>query len=265
MIRIATKDDEQLLYDFWLKELDYNTFNIGDLSAFGTDNHELQTIWMQLDDERLIATMLLYKDNVVLYFPVANADLVDCSGLVACLEGKTVHHISAMDYVWQRFKPFMQAKTLKAIPTYLCVLDVAKANIQDNDSVQFAEGKDVQNLYAMQLEVFGTKRDEQDVRQFQEDIVEERVYTTVIYQDGKLVSQATLTAISPYSAMVVGVATDVDYRQRGYARATLSKLVIAAKKRNLQSLVLFYDNPNAGALYHDVGFVTVGQWIMVEV
>ncbi|TLG76635.1 GNAT family N-acetyltransferase [Culicoidibacter larvae] len=264
MIRMATKDDEQILYDFWLKELDYNTFNIGDLAAFGTENHDLQTIWMQLDQGRIMATVLLYKDNIVLYFPKENTEFVDYDGFAACLAGRNGKNISAMDYVWQGFKPFMQTDTMKEIPTYLCVLDVEQAKTQNADSVQLADGKVVGDIFAMQLEIFGTQRKEQDYQQFQDDIAAENVYCAVIYQDEKLVSQATITAISPYSAMVVGVATDVEYRQKGYARATLSKLVAVAKQRKLQSLVLFYDNPNAGALYHDVGFNTIGQWIMVE-
>lgn len=63
-------------------------------------------------------------------------------------------------------------------------------------------------------------------------------------------------------AMVVGVATAKSYRKQGRVSRCLTTLcsdVMAEGK----SLCLFYDNPEAGKIYHRLGFKTIDNWVMV--
>ena len=63
------------------------------------------------------------------------------------------------------------------------------------------------------------------------------------------------------SAMIVGVATDKDYRNQGLASAVMSKLCEEVLNEG-KELCLFYDNPSAGKIYKRIGFTDIGIWSM---
>ena len=62
--------------------------------------------------------------------------------------------------------------------------------------------------------------------------------------------------------MVVSVATRKDYRRQGLMTQVLSKLCQDLLNEQ-KTLCLFYDNPEAGAVYHKLGFKTIGKWKMI--
>jgi predicted GNAT family acetyltransferase len=62
--------------------------------------------------------------------------------------------------------------------------------------------------------------------------------------------------------MVVSVATMMVHRGKGLMCMCLSRLcqdVLAEGK----SLCLFYDNPEAGKVYHRLGFKSIDNWVMM--
>ncbi|MPM91535.1 hypothetical protein SDC9_138666 [bioreactor metagenome] len=80
---------------------------------------------------------------------------------------------------------------------------------------------------------------------------------------GEMVCSAETTAENKHSAMVVGVCTNPNYRNKGYATAVVSKL---CKDLLLEgrTLCLFYDNPAAGKIYKNLGFEEIGFWSLWE-
>ncbi len=85
--------------------------------------------------------------------------------------------------------------------------------------------------------------------------------TFYIKDEGRAVASASTTAENSLSAMVVGVCTDVNHRNKGLASVCLSALceqLLAEAK----SLCLFYDNPAAGSIYKRLGFKDIGMWSM---
>ena len=71
-----------------------------------------------------------------------------------------------------------------------------------------------------------------------------------------------VTAETTQNAMVVAVATRPNYRNKGYASLLMKTLMSIYFHEKKKSLCLFYDNPKAGAIYHRLGFVTIGTWDM---
>lgn len=76
-----------------------------------------------------------------------------------------------------------------------------------------------------------------------------------------MVSMASTTAENTFSAMVVGVATLESYKKKGYATACMVKLCDQLLSEG-KELCLFYDNPEAGAIYKRIGFEDIGFWMM---
>jgi hypothetical protein len=81
---------------------------------------------------------------------------------------------------------------------------------------------------------------------------------------GELVCYAQTTARNSQSAMVVGVCTLPEYRQRGLASAVMTKLCRESFAQGLSFLCLFYDNPAAGRIYTHIGFAPVGEYMLME-
>lgn len=76
-----------------------------------------------------------------------------------------------------------------------------------------------------------------------------------------MVAGAYLSAYTRESAMVVGVATDPDYRGMGYATKTVSELVdIALNENNIGYLCLWYSTDEAKRIYEKLGFKEIGSY-----
>ena len=69
-----------------------------------------------------------------------------------------------------------------------------------------------------------------------------------IFEGERLACAAQTSAESSLSAMIVGVATDPDFRGRGYAKASVLKLCADCLEEGRQFVCLFFDNPDAGGL-----------------
>lgn len=63
------------------------------------------------------------------------------------------------------------------------------------------------------------------------------------------------------SAMVVAVATLENYKKKGNATKCMLKLCNELLLEG-KDLCLFYDNPEAGAIYKKIGFKDIGFWMM---
>ena len=77
-----------------------------------------------------------------------------------------------------------------------------------------------------------------------------------------MICTAQTAAENSKSAMVVSVATRKDYRCQGLMTQVLSKLCQDLLNEQ-KTLCLFYDNPEAGAVYHNLGFKTIVKWKMI--
>jgi len=86
--------------------------------------------------------------------------------------------------------------------------------------------------------------------------------TWFIDVDGQMASTAATTAETTINAMVVAVATHPEYRHKGYASMILSEIMKIYIKEKKKNLCLFYNNPEAGKIYHRLGFKTIGSWDM---
>ena len=102
-------------------------------------------------------------------------------------------------------------------------------------------------------EGFGKRNDEDNTERF---LSSPFPFTAVgLYEDDKLVSGAYLGRVTRKTAFVVGVATEIRYRGRGYAKAVVSELAdISLNENMMESLMLWYSSDKAGDIYRALGF-----------
>lgn len=86
-----------------------------------------------------------------------------------------------------------------------------------------------------------------------------------LYDGKKLVSAGYLSAYTKESAMIVSVATDPEYRNRGCATKAVSELIDIALNENLIGyLCLWYSTPEARRVYEKLGFVELGGYAYIH-
>jgi uncharacterized protein len=85
----------------------------------------------------------------------------------------------------------------------------------------------------------------------------------VIEEDGIIIANANTAAICSKSAMIGGVFTLPEYRNRGLATSIVYSLCEYLLKRNIYPS-LFFENPSAATIYHRLGFEDIDQWIICK-
>jgi len=82
-----------------------------------------------------------------------------------------------------------------------------------------------------------------------------------LYFGNRIISGAYLSAATKTSAMVVGVGTNPDYENMGFATSVVSELVdIALNENNIGYLALWYSDEKAHHIYTKLGFKSIGKY-----
>ena len=85
----------------------------------------------------------------------------------------------------------------------------------------------------------------------------------IFIKDGsEIISHGNTTATTSVNAMIGGIFTVPQYRNKGLA----SKIVSALAKELLKdgkSACLFFDNEEAGKIYYRLGFENIDKWSML--
>lgn len=262
MVRKLEEKDRAIVMEFLSKEPAINLFIIGDIEAYGFEE-EFQTLWGQYTEEGILEGVLLrYHENLIPYFDDPAFDITEFSKIILSNQGKT--YISGKASILRKFVSVLPKHKTKT--TYFCELknlDKLKAIECSSNIVKIAQESDAERVLDLMNKIDEFDDFETSVERIQHKIKTKagRIYY-IENEDGLMVSVAQTTAENSKSAMVVGVATLKEYRNKGYMSQCLAKLckdIVAERK----GLCLFYDNPNAGRIYHRFGFETIDNWVMI--
>lgn len=261
MIRKLAEDDRALVMDYLSEEPSINLFIIGDIETFGFDK-DFQEVWGQFTDEGLLEGVLLrYNENHIPYFKNEDFDISGFKEIILSKEGKIF--LSGKESVIKKFDGILPNHRVQK--TYFCELkDPTSLDLGLIDSsVKIAKEEDAQIIQDLIEQIVEFSPVDNAVERTAHKIRNKagRIY----YMDneqGEVITVVQTTAENSKSAMVVGVATAKAYRKQGLVSRCLTRLcsdVMAEGK----TLCLFYDNPEAGKIYHKLGFKTIDNWMMV--
>ena len=259
MIRLLNQKDEKKVLEYLYQEPSFNIFPIGDIEAFGFDQ-DFQRIYGEFDEnEELRSIFLRYRENGIYYaheqrFNDAYLDI---------FEKDPFDFFSGKYELLELVEPYLTFS--KKQVTYFCKMDQFKFdNVVDVDIKTAKTKRDYEKLFSLLKHIEEFHYHKKDKVQFaKEKMVSKKMGTTLFIEDHhKVISTVATTAETTKSAMVVAVATHKKYRNQGYATRlmkALSKLYLIDKQKEL---CLFYDNPEAGKIYLNLGFKPMGQWTM---
>jgi predicted GNAT family acetyltransferase len=256
MIRQLSAADQAAMLACAGREPEMNLFIIGDVENNGVVS-DVQRLWGEHDSAgRLTAVLKQYHDYLVLYAP-GDCNRAGFVKLMRTLDFRALSGTEASLAPFLEVFPFRQTKR-----THLCRLaDAGRINtrpvavpvlpLRPEDIGQMVD------LYA-RIPEFSTQMPELA----RSELAAGHSHGYWIEQNGAMAAVARTTAENSRSAMIVGVATHPDFRGRGFATdvmAHLSRSLFATGR----TACLCYDNPEAGRIYHRMGFELVGRYLIL--
>ena len=265
-MRKCMNHERDRILDYIQKEPEMNLFIYGDIENLGVASENVTIYVEEKENETEWDSLLLrYFDFYILYSPKKD---YDTEAIYQVLKEKTVHCLSGKTELISRMASYFPDKTLES--TYMCRCNqirpcsqtLSKAVIRKLTKSDLPQ---IMELYLLIDEFAATYRDrEKQALQEAELKMDHGSLAYGVFENDKLVSIAETSGDNSISAMVVGVATHPNYRQKGYAMAVVSKLCQASFEEGRQFLCLFYDNPTAGKIYHKIGFEPLGEYAMLR-
>lgn len=266
-MRILKEADRAALLSYLSAEPEYNLFFIGDVENFGLEGAYV-TIAVHERDGAWDSVTLRYMDFFLVY---SREEDYDAAAVAAYLRAQPACElVSGKGSVLRRLAPFFPERNCRA--TYLSRCD------RPADLPFAAEGLSMRRLTAADaaaivslfsgIEEFRENYFGKEAKRTEEERVKFETDSGggfgVFDENGTLLATALTSAENSMSAMVVGVATLPGFRRRGLASAVVSALCRDRRGRGMKFLCLFYDNPEAGRIYHRVGFAELGEYIMMK-
>nr|WP_319521082.1 GNAT family N-acetyltransferase [uncultured Sphaerochaeta sp.] len=259
---LLTNKDIPAIRAYIAEEKEMNLFIEGDIEQYGLET-ETVSIWAFGEDWDCL--LLRYYSNFIIS---SNKDQFDVQAVAYFLQDQEIQCISAKETILEQLAPYYP--TLPFQGTYLCRLEKEhskkiKTGTEDIRKLDSSHSQDIVDLYKL-IEEFAKpyiEHEEEKLAQTRENY-ENGCEGYGIFKDDILVCTAYTTAKTSSGAMIIGVATHPAYRKRGYASMVMNHICEQGFKNGLSFLCLFYDNPAAGAIYHRIGFETIGRWAMMK-
>ena len=260
MFRQLTKNDYEMTMQFLGQNPGLNLFQIGDIENYGFDS-DIQTVWGNFDEnDALTGVLLRYRENYIPYFIDTDQSVSYFKDQI--LQDEGIKIISGKSDLVDQFKSCFEQSEDKDM--YFCEL-VDNEYLQPvHVNVQLAKLEDADRVFELLLsieEFDAMNRHSADrIRQKIED-QSGRIYF-IENENGEVICTVQTAAENSKSAMVVSVATHKSYRRQGLMTQALSRLCQDLLSEG-KTLCLFYDNLEAGSVYHKLGFKTIGKWKMI--
>ncbi|KHE69584.1 GNAT family N-acetyltransferase [Halobacillus sp. BBL2006] len=260
MIRRLSQKDDPACQNLLSRKPAENLFIIGDIENFGYEQ-EFQKVWGDFtDDGDLIAVLLKYRSNYICY---AEHNF-DAKGLAEVINNDLdFKELSGLEEMTEKLLPYIERTSLRTRTLYYakCESNQQLDTSLNHSEVRMAAVEDVPKIVALQDSVPEFEKDRTRADSLTKGMENGSSRTFYLERDGKIVSSASTTAENSMSAMVVGVCTHANYKQRGFASLCMTRLCKELLSEG-KMLCLFYDNPAAGSIYKRIGFEDIGKWMM---
>jgi hypothetical protein len=257
VIRRLTEDDRAETMRLLEREVQINLFIVGDVENYGFDA-PFQRLWGNFDAAgRLRSILHQYYDALILY----TADDPERLALADTIRALDFRMLSGGAISVEPIAAAMSFSKTKR--TILCRLSRNNLTAPESPKSPFRPLTlaDVDALIALysRIEEFS----ETPRRMLEHELSAGHGRGCWIEHDGAMVSIARSAAESTRAAMIIGVATLPEYRNRGYATAAMTDLCRRLCESG-RTPCLFYDNPHAGRIYRRMGFEEIGNYVILE-
>ncbi|MGL5752046.1 MAG: GNAT family N-acetyltransferase [Paraclostridium sp.] len=235
------------------EEADFNMFILGDIDSYGYDKCFFD-VWAQIDSlGKFRGVLVKYFNNLILYSK-DKYNVVEFANLINDLN---YDDISGKEEVLIKLEPYIDCPE-KRVVNFSVLKNIEMLRQYRSDMsvkrIRFGKINKVAKLYEV-IDEFETP----SPKSIKNGLKSGRGYC--VEENRKVVAMAKSTSENSTHAMVVGVATHPNYRNKGYASKCMIKLCKNLLREGKQPC-LFYDNEIAGKMYRKLGFTEIGKWSM---
>lgn len=233
------------------READFNLFIIGDIERYGYNNYFLN-IWADIDEQGEVNGVLLKYFEYLIFYSDTNSNVDEFCELINSLN---YEELSGKTEAIKEIATKLKLKESRVVN--FCRLDNGDKLIDTRSRVKvkkirFGKISKIVKLYELIEEFENTTIDN-----IKNGLKTGRGYCIEINK--QVVAMAKSTSENKTHAMLVGVGTHPSYRKRGFATKCISKICKELLNEN-KIPCLFYDNDEAGKIYHKLGFKNIGTW-----
>lgn len=232
---------------------EYNIFVIDDIQRYGYENYFFN-VWADLSKRGNIEGILIKNFEYLTFYSRDKFDEVEFSKFINTLKFSEINgKLECLEKLEQNLK------IKKKRVVRFCKLDKLSSEINYNTKfnikkIRFGNINKVVRLYESINEFENTT-----VENIKNGLKSGRGYC--IEEDRQVIAMAKSISEGYDHAMIVGVGTHPDYRNKGYATQCIIKICNELLNEG-KIPYLFYDNLEAGKLYEKIGFKYIGKWCM---
>lgn len=236
-----------------------NCFLYGDIENFSLDS-DFMDVWRIKKNGNTTSILLRYYKYYVIH-SIDPSDYPEIGEMI--LSDKDVIGISALESVVNSLSKIIKLKEIKNM--FLAEINrETYKGFNPEFTPQKAVEEDISDLFNFQSGIEEFNLNESSKVSFGKEITNGTGRFYFVKEENRIVSTAALTAENSLNGMIIGVATDPNYRRKGFAKNCVASLCKEMVDEN-KSVLLFYDNPDAGVLYKELGFVDINRWTMAAV
>lgn len=232
-------------------EADFNIFTLGDIDTYGY-NSNFFNIWAQIDSLGQFRGVLVKYYDTLMFYSRDKYNVFEFSNLINELY---YNEISGKEDTLQELEPYLDFSRKRVVNfSILNQVEMLRGYKDDINvkPIRFGKIRKVAKLYEA-IDEF----EKPTIQSIKIGLKSGRGYC--IEDKGQVVAMAKSTSETRTHAMIVGVATHPNYRNKGYATNCMVKLCKVLVK-NGKRPCLFYDNEVAGSVYRNIGFTEIGKW-----
>ena len=265
-MRILQESDRTALMEYVQVEPEMNLFLIGDMENFGV-NGEVVQFYLHEEKDRWDFVILKFYQFFILYSQFLD---YNTEAAIAFLQNQEPECVSGKTELLNRIAPAFPQWKIQS--TYMSRCNhVEDSVIKPQElEIRMLSKEDVPEAIDLlcTIEEFRNTYEKNEkpvhIARMQEEMEKGSKYVMGGYVEGRLSAIAETSAENSSSAMIVGVATAVEMRGKGYASAVVAALCEDCFRRGKEFLCLFYDNPVAGRIYNRIGFKELGEYGMLR-
>lgn len=265
-MRTLHEQDREEILRYVGKEPEMNLFFIGDIESFGVEN-ETVNIYLHEERDRWDFLILRFHQYFLLYSQYEDYNAQEA---IEFFRGQQPDCISGKTVLLEKIAPAFPQWTIES--TYMSRCNRVEDRFSESDdlAIRRLEREDVAEAIDLLMDIrefsktYKKVEREEQIRRMTEEMAMGSKAAVGGFLDGRLIAIASTSAENSESAMVVGVATAAECREKGYASAVVSALCRNCFERGKKYLCLFYDNPVAGRIYNRIGFREMGQYGMLR-
>lgn len=253
MIQRLNINDHKKVIEYLQREKEVNIFLIGDIERYGYDSYFFN-IYGGINENGKVEGILLKCFEFIIFYAYDEFNIIEFADFI---NNSKCEELCGKSEALEKLEPYLALDRYRKVDIFK-LSDIKKLhsyNIDKNiklKKIRFGNLSKVVKLYEEINEFENTTIDN-----IKSSLKTGRGYC--VEKQGKVVSMAKSTSENKDNAMIIGVGTHPDYRNKQYATSCLVKICNELLEEN-KIPCLFCDNERACNIYSKLGFEKIGYW-----